>query len=72
MKTLKYFNGNEVITMKQGENFRDLEFVEDDCILLKVDDTDKILIKSNYYEIENTDDTRTLKDVLDGNDEFDD
>lgn len=71
MKTLKYFNGNEVVTMKQGENFKELDFVDDDLIRLTVDYGDRILIKSSYYEIENVNTTRTLKDVLDSDDGFD-
>jgi len=64
MKTLKYFNGNEVVTMKQGENFKDLEFIGDDLIRLTVDDGDRILIKSSYIEIENVGSYLTDEDVM--------
>lgn len=68
MKTLKYFNGNEVVTMTQGENFKELEFIDDNLIRLTVDDGDRILIKSSYIEIENVGSYLTDEDVM--GDEF--
>lgn len=64
MKTLKYFNGKEVVTMKQGENFSELEFVGNDMIRLIVDDGDRILIKSSYIEIENVGSYLTNEDIM--------